>query len=465
MKATKPKIQLIQPRHIYAPSPSESVFGHIYLPTSLITIASVLFNGGVDIEFIDENITPNFELSNVIGINLLGAPYIPVVKKFEKKLRNKFGNNYTLFIGGQIVNGLTQKDFTNLFSKNVLNGNNYKTLFDFFNKSIPNKLEDKTSHIPIYELLEDNNLKYYLSNEIAFYLSQGCKFSCTFCSAERTKIINGVRKRVTEKYRDIEIAIKDLEYLILKAKSFNLNFLTIYLSNLDLFQTPQKLREFANKVNKLLIKHGFNIRFRGLATVDSFLKVHKNHKDLINILKEIGLERVGYGIDGATAEVYKQTKKPQTAQMCLDAIRLTSEYSITPETLMVFGHNNKENEESLIKAVEFSKQMLEKYNSYPRPHISKDIVPGNDGWYDLKNKDIIKAFYNDILLFQNLDFTALPSKFTHRDDKFRELVSKYYIEICELPNSLTQYVKPINNSMSEKELKEITNFNKYRYDL
>merc|ERR1711879_1037156 len=105
----------------------------------------------------------------------------------------------------------------------------------------------------------------------------------------------------------------------------------------------------------------------------------------------------------------------------------------TPETLMVFGHNNKENEESLRKAYEFSKDMYYKYGSCPRPHISKDIVPGNDGWADPKNSDIIKAFYSDIQLFQNLDFTALPSEFTHPNEGFRKMVSKYFVEICNLP--------------------------------
>lgn len=464
MKSIK-RIQLIQPRHIYAPDPNEKTFGHIYLPTSLISVASVLHNGDIEFDFIDENITPNYEISNIVGINLLGAPYIPVVRIFEKKLQEKYGPDYILFIGGQIVNGLTVYDFKSLFSTRVFNGNIYKTLFDFFDKPLPQFKEDKTPHIPVYNLISDEFFKEYLGREISFYLSQGCKYSCTFCSAERTKTNNGIIERASEKYRDIDIAIKDLEYLILKSKSFNLNSLSIYLSNLDLFQTPSKLYEFAIRVKKIITEHEFTFRFRGLATVDSFLKLHKNHSELINLLTEIGLERVGYGIDGATAEVFKKTKKPQTAQMCLDAIRLTSEYQIIPETLMVFGHNNKENEDSLIKAVEFSSQMLHKYNSYPRPHISKDIVPGNNGWADIKNKNILHTFYKDILLFQNLDFTALPSKVTHEDDEFRDLVSKYFITICELPMSLTQYVKPLNSDMTLNEVCKINNFNKERYDL
>ncbi|MBC8753573.1 hypothetical protein H2O64_02745 [Kordia sp. YSTF-M3] len=464
MKLTK-KIQLIQPRHIYAPASNENIYGHIYLPTSLITAASILKKGGIEVSIIDENITPDYELSDIVGINLLGAPYLAVVREFEERLQFKYNNNYTLFIGGQIVNGLTDIDFENLFSKRTINGNIFKNIFIFFDIPIPNINLLEISQISTYELIPDKHLRMYLKSEFSFYLSQGCKYSCTFCSAIRTKTIDGVKHLVKEEYRDISIAIKDLEFILEKALFFKINKLKIYLSNLDLFQSPKELKEFASKVDQLLSKYRIQIEFRGLATVASFLKLHNNNHKLIILLKKIGLIRVGYGIDGATANVYKKTRKPQTARMCLDAIRLTSEYSITPETLMVFGHNNKEDRDSLIKAFNFCKDMLLKYNSLPRPHISKDIVPGNDGWNMKMNKNIIEQFYNDIRLFQHLDFTTLPSEITHPDDDFRKIVSEYYIKICELPKSLTKYTKPVDYNLPIEEQIKITKFNENRYDL
>lgn len=465
MKLNNERIQLIQPRHIYAPPIAKKKLGHIYMPTSLISIASVLNEAEVEIDIIDENINPNYDLGNVVGINLLGAPYIPVVKDFEARLKKKYGDDFILFIGGQIVNGLSTVDFKQLFGATTLNGNSYNTLFNFFNKYTPLKTENNLSFIPIYEKINDTDLKLYLENEISIYLSQGCKYSCTFCSAERTKRINGKKIFKKEIYRNIDLVTQDLKYLIEKAILFGLKELKIYLSNLDLFQTPNKLREFITEIESLKIPEGFRLDFRGLATVASFLSLCKNDIELLKRFKSVGLTRVGYGIDGATAEVYKITNKPQNSQMCLDAIRLTYELGITPETLMVFGHNNKENEESLRKAYEFSKDMYYKYGSYPRPHISKDIVPGNDGWTDPNNSKIIEAFYHDIKLFQNLDFTALPSEFTHPKKEFREMVSMYFIEICNLPSSLTQYVKPYNQSDSNDKKNEIQKFNESRYDI
>ena len=62
------KIDLIQPRHNYAPPYG---LGHVYMPTSLLTIAARLLHAGVDVTIHDENIEPAKITSNYIGINLL----------------------------------------------------------------------------------------------------------------------------------------------------------------------------------------------------------------------------------------------------------------------------------------------------------------------------------------------------------------------------------------------------------
>ncbi len=179
-----------------------------------------------------------------------------------------------------------------------------------------------------------------------------------------------------------------------------------------------------------------------------------------------GLYRVGFGIEGDTPKVWKKTRKPQTKSECIDSINILNvHYGITPETLMVFGHNNVEDEESLKLAYEFSSEMLGRYGALPRPHIAKDIVPGNDGWYNAANKNIVNLFLNNPILFQNLDFTAVPSPITHPNKEFRELVTKYYLKVCKLPSCLTQYVLPELTNMDRIKLSEVRSFNLKRYDI
>ncbi len=462
------KILLIQPRHNYAPPFSEKELGHIYLPTSLLTIAAILNEIAVETKIVDENIRQSDYDNNLVGINLLGAPYIPIALDIEKKLKTKYGDDFLLLIGGQVVERLTDLDFKSLFTKNTLNGNSTKILSEVFNideNRIPKK--ENVSLIKVYNLIDNETLKSYLSHEFGFYLSQGCQHSCSFCAANRTILIDGKIKRVSEVYRNINIALNDLEYLIQKAISFKLNQIQIYLSNLDLFQNPLKLLPFAEGVVELIKRYpSLIIRLRGLSTSRSFLKVHRDLPYIIQRMADAGLEQIGFGIDGATAEVYKKTRKPQNVQESLDTIRICREvYNITPETLMVFGHNNIEDEKALKMAVKFCQDMQNQFGAVPRPHIAKDIVPCNDGWMDHRNEIIRQQFYKNPLLFQNLDFTAIPSPITHSNSEFRDLVTKYYKMVCELPNSLTQFVLAELPTMTDKELALVRLHNQERYDI
>jgi hypothetical protein len=440
------------------------------MPTSLISIASILMKAGISVSFHDENIDKYDFSNNIVGINLLGAPYIPYAIELYKQLEDKFGkDDFHLLIGGQVVYGLTKVQFSSLFGKNAINGNDVKELASFWRLSYDTFIPvEKVSFIDGYSLINQNNFALYLQTEIGFYLSQGCKYSCTFCGASRSRInpVTNQREKHIEIYRDIDIAIEDIEFLIQKAIGFNIHELKFYLSNLDLFQTPNLLSEFADKLLLLRKKYtGFDIHLRALATVTSFLYVHKNYPELMLNLIKVGLYRVGFGIDGASPVVWKKTKKPHTKSECINAIKIIKEnYGITPEILMVFGYDEFDNEESLKLALEFAYQMNVAYGALPRPHVAKDVIPGSDNWYKKEYTDKVNYLIKNPALFQNLDFTALPSQITHANEEFRALTAKYYIEMCAMPDSLTQYVKPISIEMSDREFQKIKQFNIERYD-
>ena len=462
------QILLVQPRHNYAPAFSEKKLGHIYMPTSLLTIAAIFDEAGISTKIVDENIFQSDFDNNIIGINLLGAPYIPTAIAIEKKMKNLYGENFRLLLGGQVVSGLTKTDFKSLFSTQTLNGNDYETITEVFGiraDKIP--LKENISLIKVYKQLGDNVLKLYLSNEFGFYLSQGCKHSCSFCAAHRTTTLGDTSKRVTERYRDVNIALEDFEYLVKKAIELNIRKLQVYLSNLDLFQNPSQLFGFADGVVKIRSKYpSIDIRLRGLSTSRSFIQAHKHYGSVVNRMVEAGLEQIGFGIDGATPKVYKETRKPQKVSESLDAVEICrSVYNITPETLMVFGHNDIEVEEDLRLDVKFCEDMQNKFGAVPRPHIAKDMVPGNDGWLSPQNESVRQKFYSNPLLFQNLDFTAIPSPITHPNAEFRALVTKYYTAACELPNSLTRLVLAELPTMTTDELDQVRQFNMERYDI
>jgi radical SAM superfamily enzyme YgiQ (UPF0313 family) len=227
------------------------------------------------------------------------------------------------------------------------------------------------------------------------------------------------------------------------------------------------LNQFAINVLDLKRKHNdFEIYMRGLSNVRSFLQTHKTNPSIIINMINAGLRRVGFGIDGATPKIWRENKKPQVKSECINAISILKNiYGLIPETLMVFGYNKLDNEISLKLSYEFAKDMLEKFGAIPRPHIAKDVIPGNDGWVNIKKQNIVNKLISNPILFQNLDFTAIPSILTHPDSSFREMVTKYYVKVCSLPSCLTQYVKPESSSINNNEVMKIRKFNLRRYDI
>ena len=464
------KIDLIQPRHNYAPSSSHEQLGHVYMPTSLLTVSSRLLSSGVDIAIHDENIRPRQLSSRHVGINLLGSPYVPVVMNLQNELRKEIGEESDYLLGGKVISGFSPDQFKKLFGESSHDGNDDNGLAGILGID-PRGLKSKesTSLIPSYELLDDEMMKEYLSREFSLYVSQGCKFACDFCGAERTFIDPASSQliKIKETYRSPEIIKKDLQYLVERAKGFGIDKLSIYMSNLDVFQTPNELLQFAYVVQDVKKNNpGFKIDLRGLATVDSYLRARDSNKKSIEQLVEAGFNTVGFGIDGVTPQVWNAVKKGHNSEdKCLESIRSAKDdFGITPEILMVFGHVGVDTEETLKLAYDFTMNMVDNFGAVPRPHVAKAFVPGNDGWRSKKHAAAVETLLNHPESFQSLDFTALPSSLTHPDKKMRKLATEYFLKICSIPGNTTLHVKPITPDLTDKELEEVKNFNKGKYD-
>ncbi|PIZ44261.1 hypothetical protein COY32_06770 [candidate division WWE3 bacterium CG_4_10_14_0_2_um_filter_41_14] len=463
-------VDLIQPRHNYANPPEVEKYGHIYLPTSLHTAGARLAHAGVDVRVQDENLRPLEINSSNVGVNLLGAPYIPEVIKLQKRIQATTRDDLQFILGGQVMNGISRAQQAQLFGPKSVNGNHDTELAQVFGLS-PNALPkpESTSLIPVYEQISDEDMQEYLSREFSLYVSQGCKFACDFCAAVRTfrEPATGQITRAKEVYRDLEILEKDLGYLIQRAIGLGLNKLDIYMSNLDVFQSPDQLLDFARVCKGLKQQYpNFQLNLRGLATVDSFLRAKDTKRESIEELAEAGFHTVGFGVDGMTPQVWKAVKKGHnTEEKCIEAIRSAREdFGLSPELLMVFGHYGVDTAESLQAAYAFTQDMVELYRAVPRPHVSKSFIPGNEGWLRPENADAVKLLIENPEAFQSLDFTALPSTLTHPDSEIRELAAKYYLKICSIPGNTTQHVKPITPDMSQQEIGEVKRYNVGRYD-
>lgn len=463
-------VLLLQPRHVYAPPYTQEEVGHVYMPTALLSMAARLIAADVPVELHDANFAPVGELPRFVAVAVIGAPYIQAARTLCAANGGGEGDRRRYIVGGQGVNGLKPAEFGHLFGASTVNGNDdraFERLLGLDCGRLPSA--ESTSLVEAYRLIDERSMRRYLESEFCLFLSQGCRYSCSFCAAERSRPSGafGGKRVVRERYRDVEAIEEDLQYLIGRALDFGIDGMTLYLSNLDLFQSPTSLETFAALVERLLRREPrFAFNFRGLSTVNSFLQVHKDYPDLIAKMVRCGLNRVGFGIDGATPTVWKATRKPQDKSTCLAALEVAREcYGITPEVLMVFGHNGHDSSKSLDDSVEFVDAMYRELGAIPRPHVAKDVVPGNDGWNALDRRETVQYLLRRPEAFQMLDFTALPSWITHPEKEFRAKVAAAFKTICEMPEALTQFVLPEDPELPRYQLEANKRQNWTKYDI
>lgn len=466
------KITFIQPRHNYAEKEWE---WHIYLSSPLLSVKSRLLKvlwDKIGIKYIDANFEePDYsELKWTVWINLVWAPYIPVVLDLIKQI----WKDVNIVLWWQIIWSLSDKEFEKIFNNgrnNIINWNktdNLEKIFNLEKNSIPN-VED-INLIDSYEEISDDHMKKYLDREFSLYLSQWCKYNCSFCQAEKKK---------PEKYRDLSLLKDELIYLWKRAEELGLNKLEFYLSNLDILQTPKEFEDFLNVISEIKNEIWIDLSFRWLCWVESFLNVYYNNENILIKAKNLGLSSIWFWIDWTTPEVWKSIWKWQNfknlsenedfteQEKSIEVIKLCSELWITPEALMVFWHP-WETDESLESAYNFCKDMFNQYWAIPRPHISKTIIPWAEAWYKKENENLVNIFIENPEYFQALDYTALPSELTHPDIKLRKLSRKWYKKICNLsPEFATKFIIPDTpdyRKIADKLWITINEMNKWKFD-
>jgi hypothetical protein len=353
--------------------------------------------------------------------------------------------------------------FAQLFGDDVINGSIETELQEAGLAPTPLPSQECVSIADEIERIGDLDFQRYFSAEVPLYLSQGCRFSCTFCGAERSH----TDLRVRERYRSVAAVEAELRQIVKRSVKAGITQNTFYLSNLDVFQTPSSLLRFIECIENVLSEFpGHKLRFRGLSTTSSFMTVYRKSPELIERFIGVGLAQVGFGIDGATPDVWRAIRKPHSKSDCLDAVAVAREvFDLQPEALMVFGHDGHDDTKSLILAVDTVRFLSDQYGAIPRPHVAKGLVPGNDGWR-LPDGDGRRRFLlEQPWAFQFLDFTCLPTDITHPEPDFRAAVETAFLKICEMPNCLTQYVLPEDLRLPAEKYAEATSFNKGRFDI
>lgn len=206
-----------------------------YLPGGLMNLASRLLEAQIETDVVDLNHTPFEDLSvqvmihrsDVLGISVLGPPYIAMAVRLVNALRTK-GFTQPILIGGEGIARLPSVHFERLFEifGEVRQIRTDKELTDALGLTHIASTYD-TSMAPALGRVPKAMLQHYLTREFSLFLSQGCAFSCRFCAAS---------KGIPERYRSKESLEDEIAFIMRHLARWGHPVLEAYLSNLDAFQ-------------------------------------------------------------------------------------------------------------------------------------------------------------------------------------------------------------------------------------
>jgi len=380
----------------------------IYLPTDLLLVASRLKNVGIEAIVHDLNLhhllsLSNFEEQDAFGIGVFGTPYILGAMHLAQTL--SFKSNKPVMVGGQVIEKLPEEHFDKIFgdtATQVRGDQDLTSLLEISPSALPSPYE--TPITPVLRDLSSTDLRNYLSREFSLFVAQGCMFACDFCAAE---------KKQPERYRDLSVIEEEVRELTTRAKSFGLERLAIYLSSLDLFQSPEPLARTLDIFARQSRDSGVQYSLRGLARVDSFLKALEHAPELERLIAESGVNTIGFGVDGTTEKIWRSQHKGHKDLSEVDrALDKCKDVGITPELLMVMGFP-EDTLGSVTKNYLYTVARAYTHGAVSRPYVAKQFVPGNEGWCNPLYAEGVRTMVENPEMLVNNDFATLGSPLTH----------------------------------------------------
>lgn len=426
------KIILIQPAYPH----SNGQKYQTYLPGSLMNVGSRLLKAGLDVSFVDLNISnvvnnpygfavfkAKVSENDIIGFTVLGPPYIPIVIQLINRLyaAGAINSEQKILIGGEGVARVNPADFKRWFAGlnaiQITNDHDIALACGIHPVSLVSAYE--TSMVPMLQRLSDGELLNYLTTELSLFLSQGCKFGCAFCSANKNR---------REQYRDEQAVRDEITFICAYLARIEHKELRIYLSNLDGFQTPAKLEESLRMVHEIATTYGITPVIRCLATSRCTFQAHREDQDLLGRLRGHGLTIVAFGADGADEATWRRQNKHHNSLSELQTVcGAMKDAGITVELLMVIGFQD-DGPRALWRDLKYSILQALK-GRIIRPYLAKSQTPS--GRWEQDNPQV-KAFQDDASLLSRLDYAMLGSAETHPKLWQRLMVNSVYLTIITM---------------------------------
>lgn len=400
-------VTLIQPRAPWG--------FHAYLPNGLLSVASRLSRQGVRSVIFDENVGDrlddaivrnNLAQADIIGIGVLGSPFIPEAIRVGQAIR-RMGYSQPIFIGGEVIMRLTVAQFEGIFSRiggRVIRVESDEGLGRELGLSLPTMYA--TSMTPAIRDLSERARQIYFRKEWCLFTSQGCIYKCNFCAAT---------KGVPERFRDPEAFRDEVSCLAQMVKRYAGSYAPyeVYCSTLDGCQNPEEMEATLAMVAEESRRVGVYFPLRFLATSKMTVRTVSKDPLILRRWHSYGLGCIGLGVDGpGRGETRKHKASLIEENGAFVAIR---EAGIQSEATMVIGLPS-DGYDAIRRGIE---RMLELVSMGVRPRLllGKEAIPGNEGW--ATDQRFVTSVLQNPDLFRELDYGGLASPATHNDRRQR----------------------------------------------
>lgn len=442
------KVLLLQPRSAWG--------NHVYLVNGLLATAARLRISGFDVEIrdlnIDEGISQtSIESADLIGISVLGSPYIPQAFKLAKELR-ELGYNGRIFFGGPILENITPEDWQKLFHANGLENvvavreeidlqlelGIIKSIPSIYNLSMGEQIE----------ALPEYMQRAYFEKEFCIFTSDGCKFNCSFCGAHKDR---------EESFRDPIAFRKEMATLgkmVAKYAGSNPNY-EIYLSTLDGLQNWVDMEKTLEIIHDEFSKAGVFVPLRFLATSKYVSLALQADPDILKRWKELGVMCIGIGVDGDDEKTWQLLRKSHNRRNEIqNAIIGIQDAGMIAEAFMIFG-GPEESTEATLKAVAACKRLTEQ-GVKVRPYFMKMKSPKLNTKHTKENEKFeIEPYLGNINLFYHIDYGMLGSKLTNPNAIQREFANRQFLDVIDWLNRHNPYGCPTQPLLPTEDGSEI----------
>jgi len=405
-------VLLIQPAHPHRGD-------QVYLPGGLMNLAGRLIESGLQVRVLDLNFDDLrshralVRASDRVGITAVGKPYIPGIISLTRSLR-AMGYERPIMVGGPAVERMEPLVFRRLFAdERVWQSINDNDLMSVLNQTIATRyvcgMEQALAQLP------ERRRKAYLTREFGLWLSDGCTQSCNFCDAN---------KGVPEHYRDFDAFLTEVTYICDELQRWGHDTLEVYLSNLDAFQSAEKLERYLKALYGVASDRGITVKARCLATTAYFNKMYRRDSARLARLQACGLRIIGFGVDGADPDVWaRENKRHNTVAGVKKALQTCLDEGITVEMLMVIGFN-QDGPRALASSILSSLRWTHR-GVILRPYLAKPIVQ------EMSQGEVV-PFLRDPRKLRSLDYAALASRVTHPRRAQRWMVNATYLSLIAL---------------------------------